>query len=315
MNKLHHTNDKESRFHLISIPHTSKKDEVHPVSSTNFYYTILELLKKLTPYRGKFIPANEGVWLQQVINEDESHKSNVEAMVEYIMKIKEQVPLPSSCIPPLPTMTLPSCRASATLPILLNESGSLSLEVMRAIKKRHSSFGIIQFGAHANLDARDNRHEESSSMRTVIEELGVSLFQIGVRGLTEEEKTYRKEIKALSLDAPTLRCPKPWSNTSRKKSSGRPIPPLLPAHFPELIYLTFSVDAFDSSIMPATKNPEPGGLFWWDALHLIERSMAGRVLLGFDVIGFTPIPHFRAYDHTVAKLVHEIMSLIEPVTK
>ena len=28
------------------------------------------------------------------------------------------------------------------------------------------------------------------------------------------------------------------------------------------VYITFDVDGFDSSIMPATGTPEPGGLFW-----------------------------------------------------
>ena len=36
------------------------------------------------------------------------------------------------------------------------------------------------------------------------------------------------------------------------------------------VYLTFDVDGFDSSIMPATGTPEPGGLLWDETLNLIK---------------------------------------------
>ena len=34
------------------------------------------------------------------------------------------------------------------------------------------------------------------------------------------------------------------------------------------VYITFDVDGFDSSIMPATGTPEPGGLLWDETLNL-----------------------------------------------
>ena len=37
------------------------------------------------------------------------------------------------------------------------------------------------------------------------------------------------------------------------------------------VYLTFDVDGLDSSIMPATGTPEPGGLLWEDVLPIIKR--------------------------------------------
>ena len=36
------------------------------------------------------------------------------------------------------------------------------------------------------------------------------------------------------------------------------------------VYLTFDVDGFDSSIMPATGTPEPGGIFWDETLEIIK---------------------------------------------
>jgi agmatinase len=36
------------------------------------------------------------------------------------------------------------------------------------------------------------------------------------------------------------------------------------------VYLTFDLDGFDSSLMPATGTPEPGGLFWKDAVKILK---------------------------------------------
>ena len=36
------------------------------------------------------------------------------------------------------------------------------------------------------------------------------------------------------------------------------------------VYLTFDVDGFDSSLMPATGTPEPGGLFWNETIQIIK---------------------------------------------
>ena len=39
------------------------------------------------------------------------------------------------------------------------------------------------------------------------------------------------------------------------------------------IYITFDVDGFDASIMPATGTPEPGGLLWEDVLPIIKKVL------------------------------------------
>ena len=36
------------------------------------------------------------------------------------------------------------------------------------------------------------------------------------------------------------------------------------------VYITFDVDGFDSSIMLITGTPEPGGIFWDEALKILK---------------------------------------------
>jgi agmatinase len=70
------------------------------------------------------------------------------------------------------------------------------------------------------------------------------------------------------------------------------------------------VDGLDPSVMPATGTPVPGGLGYYESLSLIKELIKGREVIGFDVVEFSPIKNFIAYDFTVASLVYEIMELI-----
>lgn len=74
------------------------------------------------------------------------------------------------------------------------------------------------------------------------------------------------------------------------------------------IYLTFDVDGFDQSIMPATGTPEPGGLFWFEALNIIKTVFNNANVVGADINEFSPIKGFSSYSFTVAKLAYKILS-------
>ena len=79
------------------------------------------------------------------------------------------------------------------------------------------------------------------------------------------------------------------------------------------VYLSFDLDAFDSSLMPATGTPEPGGLLWNQTMKLLKKVIGKRSLVGFDVVELCPIPGIRAPDYLSAKLVYKILSyLFEP---
>ena len=63
--------------------------------------------------------------------------------------------------------------------------------------------------------------------------------------------------------------------------------------------------------MPATGTPVPDGLGFNESLQLIKRLIKGRNVLGFDVVEFSPIQNFFAYDFTVASLVYRMIELID----
>ena len=73
-------------------------------------------------------------------------------------------------------------------------------------------------------------------------------------------------------------------------------------------YITFDVDGFDASIMPATGTPEPGGLFWDETLNIIKIAAKNSNIVGADINELAPIKGFNSYNFLVAKLAYTILS-------
>ena len=74
------------------------------------------------------------------------------------------------------------------------------------------------------------------------------------------------------------------------------------------VYLTFDVDGLDSSIMPATGTPEPGGLLWDETLNIIRIAAKNSNIVGADINELSPIKGFNSYNFLVAKLAYKILS-------
>jgi len=74
------------------------------------------------------------------------------------------------------------------------------------------------------------------------------------------------------------------------------------------VYLTFDVDGLDSSLMPATGTPEPGGLFWNETIRIIKIAAQSSQIVGADINELSPIKGFDCYNFLVAKLAYKIIS-------
>ena len=186
--------------------------------------------------------------------------------------------------------------AGGRLPVTIGGEHTVTLGAIDALVARGEPFGVVQFDAHADLRDRyeGNPYSHACVMRRIVEK-GLPLFQVGVRSLSVGEAGFRQTSGISYVDADALAQPD--------------CPPLaLPPDFPARLYLTFDVDAFDPAVMPGTGTPEPGGLFWYDVLRLIDRVLAGRRLVGFDVVELAPIPGSQASEFTAAKLVYCLMA-------
>ncbi|OGR17352.1 MAG: agmatinase [Desulfobacterales bacterium GWB2_56_26] len=186
------------------------------------------------------------------------------------------------------------------IPVVLGGEHSVSLAPIRVLAKTAPGpIGIIQLDAHADLrdSFEGSPYSHACVMRRALEECGCSLMQFGVRALSREEVDYRREKRIAHLDGRALHGLK-LDNFS------------LPATFPKNIYLTLDVDGLDPSVIGATGTPVPGGPGWYQTLTFIERAVAGRRVLGFDVVELAPRAGDHGSDFAAAQLVYSVMGII-----
>ncbi len=149
--------------------------------------------------------------------------------------------------------------------------------------------------AHADLRIayQGEKHSHASVMNLLVEE-GNSLAQFGVRALCQQEVDSRKDNKVFFVDAEEL-------VTKGLHAVD------LPEDFPEHIYISFDVDGLDPSQMPATGTPVPGGLGYYQSLHLVEHALKGRKCVGLDVVELAPDGN-AAWDFTAAQITYRLMA-------
>jgi agmatinase len=183
------------------------------------------------------------------------------------------------------------------LPVILGGEHTVTLGALKAIVASGKKIGVVQFDAHADLrDSYENNRFSHACVMRRVQEMGLPFVQIGIRSLSKEEYLFRRTHNIQSLDAADI------------YSGGIPAA-VLPWDFPEHIYITFDVDCFDASIMPATGTPEPGGLTWYQVMDLLHKVSVKRSICGFDVVELAPIPAMHAPDFTAAKLVYKLIGL------
>lgn len=191
-----------------------------------------------------------------------------------------------------------ACNA---IPVVLGGEHTVTYAAVAALAAAHKTFGIVQFDAHADLREtyEGTTWSHACVTRKIIEELNLPVCQIGVRSLCEEEIAARQAFNIHALDASAI-------------ARGRTLDGALPEQFPDKVYITFDVDAFDAALMPATGTPEPGGLDWWTAVSLLQQIAGARTIIGCDVVELAPIPTLHHCNYTAAKLAYLLMGLSAP---
>ena len=191
-----------------------------------------------------------------------------------------------------------STLACHALPIVLGGEHTVTLGAARAFHKAGRKIGFLHFDAHADLrdEYEGSRFSHACVMRRV-HELGFHIVQIATRAYSQEEREYR------AANPRTLRA---------HDAEERIEIELLPVNFPDDVYVTFDVDAWDPSLMPATGTPVPGGLTWWDPLRLIRSLVlqTGRRIIGADVVELAPNPALPHADFTAARMVQALMEMM-----
>ena len=164
--------------------------------------------------------------------------------------------------------------------------------------KRYKNLCLLHFDAHADLRESYNgeKYSHASAIRRCLDYKSVSIISFGIRNISKSEIPYlKKNSSRINIF---------WAKDKMKWNLNK---------FKELIknknvYLTFDVDGLDSSIMPATGTPEPGGLLWDETLNIIKIAAKNSNIVGADINELSPIKGFNSYNFLVAKLAYKIIS-------
>lgn len=186
------------------------------------------------------------------------------------------------------------------IPVVLGGEHTVTYGVLKGLKQAGiDDFGIVQIDAHADL-----RHayegdllSHASVMKRAVD-MDIPLYQLGVRALCEEEIACRQSFGVYYQDADEL-----VQNNIQAIS--------LPEDFPQKVFFTLDIDGMDPAVFPSTGTPVPGGLGWYQTLNLFESVARQREIIGFDIMEFSPIKGFHAYDFAASMLTYKLMGILQ----
>ncbi len=183
-------------------------------------------------------------------------------------------------------------------PITLGGEHSITAGCIKPFVKKYKKITLLHFDAHADLRESygGEKFSHASAIKRCIDHRNVSVISFGIRNISAEEIPILKSNKK-RINIYWAKDKKNWNLNKFKKQINN-----------KNVYITFDVDGLDSSIMPATGTPEPGGIFWDEALRIIKIACKSSKIVGADVNELAPIKGFNSYNFLVAKLVYKILS-------
>ncbi len=181
-------------------------------------------------------------------------------------------------------------------PVVLGGEHSLSYPVFRAFNQHYENLSVLQFDAHSDLrfEYEDSIYSHASVMRRIYE-INPNIAAVGIRSQCVEEARF---IHAKNI---------PVFYAHRLHEEG--FDDAIIGQLQENVYITFDVDYFDPSLIPATGTPEPGGFFWPETIRFLTRLFRKRNVVGFDVVELAPLNNMPHPDFTIAKLVYKLITL------
>ncbi|OPY84728.1 MAG: N(1)-aminopropylagmatine ureohydrolase [Smithella sp. PtaU1.Bin162] len=183
------------------------------------------------------------------------------------------------------------------IPVMLGGEHSISFGAVSALKEKYPRLTVLQLDAHADMrEAYQGSPYSHASVARRISEI-CPLVQVGIRSMSKEEADFLPQSKVKSYSADFILENKKWCETVCRNLSGD-------------VFISIDLDVFDPSIMPATGTPEPGGIYWKNALSLLKAVSRSCKIRGFDVVELAPIPGIVAPDFMAAKLIYRLMGYI-----
>ena len=183
-------------------------------------------------------------------------------------------------------------------PLTIGGEHSITPGCIVPFVKKYKKLCLLHFDAHADLRESYNgeKFSHASAIKRCLDHKNVSVISFGIRNISKNETLYLKKNSS-RINIFWAKDKLSWDLNKFKKLIKN-----------KIVYLTFDVDGLDSSIMPATGTPEPGGLLWDETLNIIKIASKNSNIVGADINELSPIKGFNSYNFLAAKLAYKIIS-------
>jgi agmatinase len=183
-------------------------------------------------------------------------------------------------------------------PMTFGGEHSITPGCIAPFTKKYKDICLLHFDDDADLRESYNgeKFSHASAIRRCLDYPNVSVISFGIRNISQSEIPFLKK-NSTRINIFWAKDKSEWNLNKFKKLIKN-----------KTVYLTFDVDGLDSSIMPATGTPEPGGLLWDETLNIIRIAAKNSKIVGADINELSPIKGFNSYNFLVAKLAYKILS-------
>ena len=183
-------------------------------------------------------------------------------------------------------------------PLVFGGEHSITPAAIKPFAKKFDQLTLLHFDAHADLreSYQGEKFSHASAIKRCLDFKNVNVVSFGIRNLSKSEMEFYNENRD--------RIQIFWS----KDKNNSDLSQIEKFFKNKTVYITFDVDGFDASIMPATGTPEPGGLMWDDVLPIVKKVCQISNIVGADINELAPIKNFNSYNFLVAKLAYKILA-------
>ncbi len=170
------------------------------------------------------------------------------------------------------------------IPLTLGGDHTLTLPILRAMKKKYGKIGLVHVDAHADVNEHmfGEKIAHGTTFRRAVEEGLLDcdrVVQIGLRaqGYAADDFDWCREqgFRVVQAEECWHRSLTPLMAEVRERVGGGPV------------YLSYDIDSIDPAWAPGTGTPEIGGLTTIQALEII-RGCRGLELVGCDLVEVSP---------------------------
>ena len=188
--------------------------------------------------------------------------------------------------------------ANNKFPLVFGGEHSITPGAIKPFIDKYNEITLLHFDAHADLreSYQGEKFSHASAIKRCLDFKNVKVVSFGIRNLSKPEMDFYNDNRD-RIEIFWGKDKKTWDLSQLNKFfKGKKT------------YITFDVDGFDASIMPATGTPEPGGLLWEDVLPIIKKVCQISNVVGADINELAPIKNFDSYNFLVAKLAYKILA-------